>query len=492
MLRFFASLASGLVILTMLTAATAIAKDGIIEINGVVQAKPASFIGDWTIAGRTVRADAATVFKQELGPIGVGALVEVKGVQAADGAVVAQTIEVKQAVGTTLPPPGQPEPEINGAIEALPASGLLGMWKVGGRTVMVMSTTQINQEHGGVAVGAIVQVHGTLNADQSIAASRIEVKSSTLVTPNPGAPTMEIQGTIDVLPAGLLGTWTVAGHPVLVDAATVLNVESGSFAVGATVEVHAKSRADGQIIATRIERKPGIGAPVPAARFWGRVTSLPPTGFLGVWKIDSTIIIDVTAATAIHVNNGPIAIGAIVEVSGWPQLDGVIVADEVETRTSIGQMSAQGTTVVEYRNTLLGHFFVTASAAEIAMLDAGAFNGAWQRTGESFKTGGTQAVCRFYGMPPRGPNSHFFTASATECEQVMGNYSAWTFEDHAFAVTPATNGQCPAGLIPVHRFYNNPTLADDMNHRFTTTVAAFNATIALGWMHEGVVMCAHP
>ena len=490
MLRAFASLASGLLLLTILTSGPAIAKDGIIEINGVVQSKPASLIGDWTIAGRTVRSDGATVFKQELGPIGVGALVEVKGTQGLDGAVVAQRVEVKQAAGTTSSPSGQLEPEVTGAIEALPVSGLLGTWKVGGRTVTVLTTTQIDQEHGGAAIGAIVQVNGTLNADQSISASRIEVKTSAVAMPNPAAPTVEIQGTIDVLPVGLLGTWTVAGRAVLVDAATVLDSELGPFSVGATVEVHASSRPDGQIIATKIERKAGIGAAVRAARFWGHVTALPPTGLLGVWKIDSSIIVDVTPATTIHVNNSPAVPGAIVEVSGWPQPDGVIVADEVETRTAVGQMASQGTVVVEYRNAQLGHFFVTASPAEIAMLDAGAFGGAWTRTGESFRTGGTQAVCRFYGMPPRGPDSHFFTANAAECEHVMGEFSAWTFENHAFAIMPAVSGQCPNGLIAVHRFFNNPTRSDDMNHRFTVTTAAFNATVAMGWVHEGIVMCA--
>lgn len=490
MLRVLATtMCSLLLVLAVLASGPVTAKDGIIEINGVVQSRPATLIGDWTIAGQAVRTDAATIIKQELGPIGVGALVELKGTRAADGVVVAQTIEVKQAAGTTSPGPGQVEPEINGAIEGLPASGLLGTWKVGGRNVTVLSTTQIDQEHGGVAIGAIVQVHGSLNPDNSLTASRIEVKSSLVATPNPATPTMEILGTVDALPAGLLGTWTVAGRPVLVNAATVLNAESGSFAVGATVEVHAISQAS-QFVATRIERKAGIGASVPAARFWGRITALPASGLLGAWKIDNATIVDVTARTSIHVNNGPVALGATVEVSGWPQPDGVIVADEIETRTAIGQMAAQGATAVEYRNAQLGHFFVTASAAEIALLDGGAFGGAWTRTGETFKTGGTQAVCRFYGMPPRGPNSHFFTANAAECEHVMGNFSAWTFEDHAFSTTPAANGQCAPGLVSVHRFYNNPTRSDDMNHRFTTSIAAFNATVAMGWVHEGVVMCA--
>lgn len=491
MLRALASSACTLLLLlTALTSVPAMAKEGIVEINGVVQAKPPSLIGDWTIAGQAVRTDAATVVKQELGPIGVGALVELKGTRSADGVVLASTIEVKQAAATTSPGTGQVEPEINGAIETLPAGGLVGTWKVGGRIVTVLSTTQIDQEHGGVAVGAIVQVHGSLNADNSLTASRIEVKTSVVATPNPAVPTVEIQGTVDALPAGLLGTWTIAGRPVVVNAATVLNAESGTFAVGATVEVHGSLQAAGDFVATRIERKAGVGAAVPAARFWGRITALPATGLLGSWRIDTATLVEVTARTSVHVDNGPVVIGATVEVSGWPQADGVIVADEIETRSSVGQMAAQGPLAVEYRNAQLGHFFVTASVAEIALLDGGAFGGAWVRTGETFKTGGAQAVCRFYGMPPRGPNSHFFTADATECEHVMGDFAAWTFEDHAFSTTPAANGQCPPGLVAVHRFYNNPTRSDDMNHRFTTSPAAFNATVALGWVHEGVVMCA--
>ena len=45
MLHVVASLASGLLLLTMLTSGQAIAKDGTIEINGIVQSKPASLVG---------------------------------------------------------------------------------------------------------------------------------------------------------------------------------------------------------------------------------------------------------------------------------------------------------------------------------------------------------------------------------------------------------------------------------------------------------------
>lgn len=489
MQRMLGLFAHGIVAIIWMVSGATFAKDGIIEINGLVQARPATLIGDWTIAGRTVRTDAATLFKQELGPLAVGALVEAKGSQAAGGAVLAQVIEVKQPAATSTLPPGQAPSEVTGVIETLPPSGLVGTWKVAGRTVVVVAATQIDQEHGGVAVGAVVEAKGTLNADQSIAASRIEVKRSA-TAPTATGGDVEIVGAIDTLPAGLLGAWTVAGRVVIVDATTTLDAEHGTFAAGTIVEVHASKRSDGLLAASRIERKAGIGAAVPPARFWGRITALPGASLVGLWKIDGTITVDVLASTEIRINDGPIAIGAIVEVQGWPQTDGVIAAREIETRVGVGQIATQGSVVVEYRNAKLGHFFLTASPAEIAILDAGAFGGAWVRTGESFRTGGTQAVCRFYGMPPRGPDSHFYTASAAECERVMADFPAWTFEDHAFAATPTVAGACPAGLVPVHRFYNNPARADDMNHRFTVTAAAFNEAVALGWLHEGIVMCA--
>ena len=101
MLRAFAALL--MLVLPLALPTAAIAKDGVVEINGVVQAMPASgLVGAWTIAGRAVRTDAATVIKQQLGAIGVGALVEVKGVAEANGVTLATTIEVKQA--TAGPP----------------------------------------------------------------------------------------------------------------------------------------------------------------------------------------------------------------------------------------------------------------------------------------------------------------------------------------------------------------------------------------------------
>jgi uncharacterized protein DUF5666 len=325
-------------------------------------------------------------------------------------------------------------------------------------------------------------------------ASKIELKSGGTPDEQSTPDELEIVGTVDALPAvGLVGTWQVAGRAVIVTDSTELDAENGAFVVGVTVEVKGALDASGAVDASKIESMPGSGASEPALEFFGTIQSLPggTSDLIGIWNVDGKLV-NVTAQTVIEAEDAPIAVGTDVEVHGWQQADGMIDAEQIETRVAIGAMPGIGPQAVEFVDSQNQHFFVSANTAEIAALDAGAFGGAWQRTGQTFNVGGTTAVCRFYGMPPRGPDSHFFTADPAECSFVMTQFAAWTFEGHAFATTPAVNGQCPAGLVPVNRFFNDPQTAGDINHRFTVTQQAFDQTVAMGWVNEGVVMCAQP
>ena len=495
--------ALGLVLLSILATAPALADEGDdneIEFTGTVQSMPPSGLtGDWTIAGKTVHVDSSTEIDQENGSIGVGATVKVEGTTLMDGSVHASQIEVETGVGG--PPPGgggegddNGETEFTGAIQSLPASGLIGIWMIAGKQVQVVSTTRLEQENGGFAIGTIVEVEGLVDATGVIVASKIEVKSGGTPAPQPEPNELEITGTIESLPpSGLVGNWQVSGRTVIVSQSTELDAENGAFAVGVTVKVEGSLDASGNLVASDIESMPGNGGDDPALDFFGTIVALPSgaSGLVGVWNVDGKLV-NVTASTEIDTENGPAVVGAIVEVEGWLQPDGMIEAQKIETQAAVGDMAGVGPVAVEFFNPGLGHFFVTASTAEIAALDAGAFGGAWQRTGQTFNVGGTAVVCRFYGMPPTGPDSHFFTANPAECANVMTQFAAWTFEGHAFAVTPATNGQCPAGLVAVSRFFNNPTTVGAMNHRFTVTQQAFDQTVAMGWVNEGVVMCAQP
>ena len=77
--------------------------------------------------------------------------------------------------------------------------------------------------------------------------------------------------------------------------------------------------------------------------------------------------------------------------------------------------------VIEYYNASQDHYFISSLAADINALDSGQFKG-WVRTGNDRSarirqaTAGASPVCRFY-IPPAQGDSHFYSASPTECAQ---------------------------------------------------------------------------
>lgn len=155
---------------------------------------------------------------------------------------------------------------------------------------------------------------------------------------------------------------------------------------------------------------------------------------------------------------------------------------------------------VEYYRAGADHYFVTADPAEISLLDSGAMAG-WTKTGASFGVTPPalsvgSPVCRFYGLPEAGLDSHFFSGSAEECAAVRSRFAAsWELESpNVFGVVlPAMDGSCPSNLKPVYRLFNNRV---DANHRYTTSLAIRYDFVLKGWTAEGygpdgVVMCAY-
>ena len=154
--------------------------------------------------------------------------------------------------------------------------------------------------------------------------------------------------------------------------------------------------------------------------------------------------------------------------------------------------------VVEFYNSNLDNFFITADPAEQAAVDSGAAGPGWSRTGEYFNAGGPSKVCRFYGSLSPGPNSHFYTIDPAECQALKDLQAStpitekrWNFESDDFFSSSPVAGQCASGQVPVYRAYNNGfTRGIDSNHRITASHAGYLAQVAKGWSGEGVVMCA--
>jgi len=164
-------------------------------------------------------------------------------------------------------------------------------------------------------------------------------------------------------------------------------------------------------------------------------------------------------------------------------------------------------TAVEFYNEALDHYFVSSLTPDIDALDSGRIRG-WKRTGQTFQVFPTQEagdssvnpVCRYY-IPPQNGDSHFLSASATECASVLGlivtnpNYSGYVYESpNAFyiALPDLTTGNCPASTLPVFRLWNNRA---DSNHRYTPDPGIKAQMLAQGYVAEGygpnaVAMCA--
>jgi hypothetical protein len=149
------------------------------------------------------------------------------------------------------------------------------------------------------------------------------------------------------------------------------------------------------------------------------------------------------------------------------------------------------TEIVEFYNAALDHYFITLGPKEIQDLDSGVHPG-WTRTGYRFlvvKNGsayaGSVPVCRFYGRPEKGIDSHFYSAKASECEDVKNKFAeAWIFETaEAFRAFPVNvDGSCPADTAPVYRLWNQRA---DVNHRYTDQLSVYQYMVSKGYKPEG-------
>jgi hypothetical protein len=236
----------------------------------------------------------------------------------------------------------------------------------------------------------------------------------------------------------------------------------------------------------------------------------PRPGDFGGWKfVNIAYLPDSVFATV-----GPLAVGGHVvrtNVLAHDVQSGIIqsVCPDALRRTSlltVGESAAptQQMPVVEFYNAALDHYFITQSDAEIADLDRGVHPG-WARTGETFNLyvanasdGRGRGACRWYDLPAFGLDTHFFSASLTECNQVAlsplteGRWKNETANAFEATLPDTLTGACPNGTVPVYRLWNNRI---DSNHRYTTKPSIRQAMIAKGYVPEGfgpdaVALCA--
>jgi serine protease len=147
--------------------------------------------------------------------------------------------------------------------------------------------------------------------------------------------------------------------------------------------------------------------------------------------------------------------------------------------------------VIEYYRSDRDHYFMSADGAEIAFVDS-ALAGTFQRTGEVFYAWidpslappGAVPVCRFSAAGLI--DSHYFTASAAECQSILTHFSGiWTLERAAafYVLPPDETGSCPSGTLSVYRFFDNRF---DANQRHTIDLSVRRAMVNRAWVPQGV------
>ncbi len=264
------------------------------------------------VSGQRVRWTGQT---QILGEIRVGSPVEIEGILV-DGTVNALAIRAQPAEGSAAAMGGTivqaaealpPEVEFRGVVEEILADG----YRIAGRIVIITTTTRMD---GPIVVGTLVEVKGLLQPDGTILALRIHREEE-------GQPAIEFTGIVEaILPNG----YRVSGQTVIVT--TTTRVE-GSITVGTLVEVKGVLQADGSVLARRIH----VEEEEREIEFKGHVEEILPNGY----RIGGRTVV-VTSTTRI---DGPITVGALVEVKGVLQADGSIQAVRIHLEDQSGDNS---------------------------------------------------------------------------------------------------------------------------------------------------------
>jgi hypothetical protein len=215
---------------------------------------------------------------------------------------------------------GQDEFELVGTLTAKDGEA----WKVDTYTVWVTSATEFKSA---LEVGAVVKVHGALQADGSILAREIELApagSQTGVDDNGNSSVLASTAAqfefVDTLTAKDGQTWMVGAWTVTVTPATELK---GVLEVGALVKVHGTRQADGSILAREI----ALALPEDTVKAGlVQIVGTLEAKAAASWTV-SGITVVLSQTTEVY---GSLNVGDRVKVEGTLLADGSIQAREIK------------------------------------------------------------------------------------------------------------------------------------------------------------------
>ena len=312
------------------------------------------------VLGQSVRVGAATSFGDSIVPRGldglrIGDRVEVSGLTASGGEIVATRIERKGATGAF---------EVAGIVASVDTA--TRRLRIGNLTIDYASAQLSDFAGGQPSNGDVVEAKGTLNSSGTLVATQLERRSASL----PGATNTkaEIEGLVTRFVSA--ADFDVAGARVTTNASTVFeNGSAGGLVVDAAVEVSGTLDATGRLVAQKVEFRRDSDLEIE-----GRVDSVNAAGntltVLGqtVRTTAQTRFEDKSAAALQRFSLADLRAGDLVEVRGYR--DGqVLIATLLERENSTasgGSVEVKGpaTAVTPPNLTVAGVLVATDSRTE--------------------------------------------------------------------------------------------------------------------------------
>lgn len=144
------------------------------KVYGTVEKLPETGLsGIWIVNGREFVVTERTRLEQKHGRLEPGAYVEIKGIKS-ENTFTAEKVEVKRAKSDNSH--GIAEQKLTGKVEKIP-KGILGTWIIGGKEVLVLKDTVLQEKNGKVTLGSLVEVVGT-KSGETFQAGRIETQQA--------------------------------------------------------------------------------------------------------------------------------------------------------------------------------------------------------------------------------------------------------------------------------------------------------------------------
>jgi hypothetical protein len=346
--------------------------------------------------------------------------------------------------------------DLKGRVEAAPG-GPVGAWRIGGTPFTTDAATAFLD--GVPLVGDCVEVSYDSVGGQNLARG---IKRDN-DCPASGAAT-SARGRIEQLPAGLVGAWTIAGAAYAADAGTRFEQAFGAFAVGGCVEVEfTQVGAARQATKIATKRDDDCGQGGEDHEVYAVVEQLPSAGLLGSWTIGGTVY-QVTSATVL--DDGPFAVGTLVEVHYTRAADGTRVAQRIEGKAGVddrtagkargriaalpgtaGQIGAWVVGGISYRVSATTRFDVDSAAFAVgACVEVQYQSAAGERAASSISREGDDD-CGAAGAGEDATDYGFVTALPAS-----GFLGAWTIGGVSYSVVASTTVGQEHGALAVAAF----------------------------------------